>query len=46
MKVLLDTNIILDVFLEREPFVEDARALFDGTSLSITKYHIGIVFDF
>lgn len=24
MRVLVDTNIILDDFLEREPFVEDA----------------------
>lgn len=27
---MLDTNIILDVFLEREPFVEDARALLEA----------------
>jgi predicted nucleic acid-binding protein len=28
MKVLIDTNIVLDLLLEREPFVEDAIALF------------------
>ena len=28
MKVLVDTNIILDVLLDREPFVEDGMALF------------------
>lgn len=28
MKVLLDTNIILDYFLERDPFMNDAEALF------------------
>jgi predicted nucleic acid-binding protein len=27
MRILVDTNIILDQFLEREPFVEDADAL-------------------
>ncbi|MBD2773850.1 putative toxin-antitoxin system toxin component, PIN family [Iningainema tapete] len=30
MKVLVDTNIILDAFLEREPFVEDARTLLEA----------------
>lgn len=29
MKVLVDTNIILDVLLDREPFVEDGMALFE-----------------
>jgi predicted nucleic acid-binding protein len=29
MKVLIDTNIVLDLLLEREPFVEEAIALFD-----------------
>ncbi|WP_035990344.1 PIN domain-containing protein [Leptolyngbya sp. KIOST-1] len=28
MKVLVDTNIVLDVILEREPFVESATDLF------------------
>lgn len=27
MRVLLDTNILLDLFLERDPFVEDAAAI-------------------
>lgn len=30
MRVLLDTNIILDVLLDREPFVTDAQALFEA----------------
>lgn len=30
MRVLLDTNIILDFFLEREPFFHDASRLFDA----------------
>ena len=30
MRVLIDTNIILDYFLEREPFVQDAEALFNA----------------
>ena len=29
MRVLVDTNIILDVLLEREPFVEEAISLFE-----------------
>lgn len=28
MKVLIDTNVVLDVILDREPFVESAAALF------------------
>jgi predicted nucleic acid-binding protein len=28
MRVLLDINVLLDYFLERQPFVEDAEALF------------------
>ncbi|MDI3311535.1 MAG: PIN domain-containing protein [Thermoanaerobacterium sp.] len=28
MKVLIDTNVILDVLLKREPFAEDAYAIF------------------
>lgn len=28
MKILIDTNVILDLLLEREPFVETAIALF------------------
>ena len=30
MRVLLDTNIVLDGLLEREPFVRDAKALFQA----------------
>lgn len=30
MRVLIDTNIILDFFLEREPFRTDAEALFQA----------------
>jgi predicted nucleic acid-binding protein len=29
MKILIDTNIVLDLLLEREPFVENATALFE-----------------
>ncbi len=28
MRVLIDTNIVLDALLEREAFVQDARTLF------------------
>jgi predicted nucleic acid-binding protein len=30
MNVLFDTNVILDLLLEREPFVRDAQALVSG----------------
>ena len=29
MKILIDTNIVLDLLLEREPFIEDAIVLFE-----------------
>jgi predicted nucleic acid-binding protein len=29
VKILIDTNIVLDLILEREPFVENAIALFE-----------------
>ncbi len=29
MKILIDTNVILDIVLERQPFVEDAEKLLD-----------------
>ena len=29
MKILIDTNVVLDLLLEREPFVEDAILLFE-----------------
>ncbi len=32
MKVLIDTNIILDFLLERSPFLQDAEALFQAIS--------------
>ncbi len=39
MKVLIDTNIILDYLLEREPFREDAESLFMAIALrQITGY--------
>ena len=33
MRVLVDTNIILDVILNREPFVEEASALLESIAL-------------
>jgi len=29
MKILLDTNIVLDILLRREPFCNDAKAIFE-----------------
>jgi hypothetical protein len=34
LRVLLDTNIILDFFLEREPFFQDASMLFEAIASS------------
>ena len=31
MKILIDTNVVLDLLLEREPFVEEAILLFEQT---------------
>lgn len=30
MRVLVDTNVVLDYLIEREPFMEDAEALFQA----------------
>ena len=30
MRVLIDTNVVLDYLLEREPFLQDAEALFQA----------------
>ncbi len=39
MKILIDTNIILDVVLERQPFVEQAIQLLEATQqANITSY--------
>lgn len=33
MKILVDTNIVLDIFLNRQPFAEEANALFNAIAL-------------
>ena len=35
IKVLLDTNVILDVALERQPFFDNATKLFELNDLEI-----------
>ncbi len=40
MKVLLGINIVLDLLLEREPFVEDATALFEMVEMSRIQGYI------
>ena len=32
LKLLIDTNVLLDVVLERKPWVEDATALLDAVA--------------
>jgi predicted nucleic acid-binding protein len=40
MKVLIDTNIVLDLLLEREPFIEDAIQLFEQIEIGKLKGYI------
>ena len=40
IKVLIDTNIVLDLLLEREPFVNDAIALFELVELGQVKGYL------
>lgn len=40
MKVLIDTNIVLDLLLEREPFVETASDLFEQVERGSLKGYI------
>jgi predicted nucleic acid-binding protein len=39
-RVLLDTNVILDVFLEREPFVTDAAAIWQAVQDQIVQGYV------
>ncbi len=40
MKILIDTNVVLDLLLEREPFVETAIALFEQIEQGNLEGHI------
>jgi predicted nucleic acid-binding protein len=40
VKILIDTNIVLDLILEREPFVENAIALFEQIEQGRLKGYI------
>jgi predicted nucleic acid-binding protein len=40
LKILFDTNIILDVLLEREPFFEIAANLFDAVEAKIVEGYL------
>jgi predicted nucleic acid-binding protein len=40
MKVLIDTNIVLDLLLEREPFINDALSLFEQIEQGKLKGYI------
>jgi predicted nucleic acid-binding protein len=40
VKILIDTNVILDLLLEREPFVENEIALFDQIEQGKLEGHI------
>ncbi|MCL2441206.1 MAG: PIN domain-containing protein [Treponema sp.] len=43
MKVLVDTNIILDVFLKREPFYKDSIIIFQLTNSGSIKGYLAAV---
>jgi predicted nucleic acid-binding protein len=40
MKILIDTNVVLDLLLEREPFVENAITLFEQVERGNMEGHI------
>lgn len=40
MRVLIDTNIVLDYLLDREPFVQDAEALFNAIESGQVVRHV------
>ncbi len=43
MKVLVDTNIVLDIILERQPFAEQASLLFTMRSVSsVSNFRPGV----
>jgi predicted nucleic acid-binding protein len=41
VRILFDTNILLDVFLEREPFVEASTTLFDANVRGVVDGLLG-----
>ena len=41
MKILFDTNIILDLLLDRQPFVNNAQALFEKVESGKIEGYIG-----
>lgn len=41
MKILFDTNVILDLLLDRKPFVEHAQALFEKVEAGKIEGYIG-----
>lgn len=43
MKVLLDINILMDYFFEREPFVNEAEAIFDAKEKGLIDCYISAI---
>lgn len=43
MKVLLDTNIVLDVLLQRQPWFDEAAAVWQSCDAGRTAGHISVV---
>ena len=43
MRVLLDTNVILDLFLEREPFVNDAALLWRANEVRALSAYVSAI---
>lgn len=41
MKILFDTNVVLDLLMDREPFAEDAAALFAAAEHGVITGYLG-----
>lgn len=41
MRILFDTNVVLDLLLDRKPFVEQAQVLFDKVEANELKGYLG-----
>jgi predicted nucleic acid-binding protein len=42
MRVLFDTNIILDLFLDREPYANDAAALWQANADGVIEGFVSV----
>ena len=40
-RILLDTNVVLDVLLDRPPFVDEARQIWDASDRGLCRFGSG-----